>query len=60
MIDRKGYITDQISPAQPYKPFQKAKGQSKLPQEKWTGYTTTNQEEEQAKKDKLDRRKLYD
>ena len=33
---------------------------SKLPNEKWTGYITTNYEEEKIKKDKLDRRKLYD
>ena len=57
MSDGKGYITETPA-AQPYRPFQKVK--SKLPSEKWTGYTTTNYEEEKIKKDKLDRRKMYD
>ena len=60
LSDRKGYITDNLQPAQPYKPYSKKQGQSKLPQEKWTGYTTTNYEEEKVKKDKLERRKQYD
>lgn len=58
-LDKKGYVTE-ASSAKPYKPFQAKKGQSKLPQDKWTGYTTTNYEEEKIKKDKLERRKQYD
>ena len=57
-LDKKGYVTEATSPAvQPYKPFQKKKGSSKMQGEKWTGYTTTNYEEEKVKKDKLDRRR---
>lgn len=61
-LQKKGYVTE-TSPAQPYKPFQKKKnGQMKVTpkEEKWTGYTTTNYEEEKVKKDKLQRRKEYD
>ena len=57
--DPKGYRTESTTlNVQPYRP--KKKQDSKLPQEKWTGYITTNYEEEKIKKDKLDRRRQYD
>ena len=57
-LDKKGYVTEATSPAQPYKPFQKKKDKGKqILNDKWTGYTTTNYEEEKVKKDKLDRRR---